>query len=76
MDHGNPSIDDADRVVLLRRAHHVRARSDRGPVGDRVVVWPAHVDPTVAYHERMHLASGASADAEVLDTWPVDLRGW
>jgi D-serine deaminase-like pyridoxal phosphate-dependent protein len=45
-------------------------------VGERVIVWPAHVDPTVAYHERLHLATGASPDAEVLDTWDVDLRGW
>ena len=33
---------------------------------------PAHVDPTVAPHERMHLVRGE----EILDTWPVDLRGW
>jgi hypothetical protein len=30
------------------------------------------VDPTVAYHEWMHLV----ADDEILETWPVDLRGW
>ena len=42
------------------------------PVGARVRVWPAHVDPTVAYHEHLHVASGA----EILDTWAVDLRGW
>jgi D-serine deaminase-like pyridoxal phosphate-dependent protein len=41
-------------------------------VGDRVRVWPAHVDPTVAYHERIHLVSGD----DVVDTWTVDLRGW
>jgi D-serine deaminase-like pyridoxal phosphate-dependent protein len=37
-----------------------------------VKVWPAHIDPTIAYHERMHLVQ---AD-EVVDTWEVDLRGW
>ncbi len=41
-------------------------------VGDRVSVEPAHVDPTVALHERMHVVRGE----EVLDTWAVDLRGW
>ena len=41
-------------------------------VGDRVRVLPAHVDPTVALHERMHLVAGD----EVVETWPVDLRGW
>ena len=41
-------------------------------VGDRVRVLPAHVDPTVALHERMHLVAGD----EVVETWLVDLRGW
>jgi D-serine deaminase-like pyridoxal phosphate-dependent protein len=41
-------------------------------VGDRVRVLPAHVDPTIAMHERMHLVRGD----EVLDSWAVDLRGW
>ena len=35
------------------------------------VMGPAHVDPTVALHERMYLVSGE----DVLDSWPVDLRG-
>ena len=79
MDHGNPSIDDAN--VWFCSDEHISFSFEHGPrqpiaVGGRVVVWPAHVDPTVAYHERMVLASGASPDAEVLETWPVDLRGW
>ena len=41
-------------------------------VGDRVRVWPAHVDPTLAYHARLHLADG---DA-IVDAWEIDLRGW
>ncbi len=54
-------------------AQHVTFGPDRPvAVGDRVRVWPAHVDPTVAYHERMHLANGD----EIVDTWAVDLRGW
>jgi len=75
MDHGNPSIDDAS-VWFCSDEHITFGPEQPRSVGMRVVVWPAHVDPTVAYHERMHIASGASADAEVLDTWPVDLRGW
>jgi D-serine deaminase-like pyridoxal phosphate-dependent protein len=71
MDHGLPTIEGA----------HVRACSDehttfvpREPVhvGGRVRVLPAHVDPTVALHERMHLVDGDT----VLETWPVDMRGW
>ena len=41
-------------------------------VGDRLRVVPAHIDPTVAYHERVYLISGE----EVVDTWEIDLRGW
>jgi D-serine deaminase-like pyridoxal phosphate-dependent protein len=33
---------------------------------------PAHIDPTIAYHERMRLVRGE----EILETWPIDLRGW
>ena len=58
MDHGNPTIDDAD--VLFCSDEHVTFTPQRRRlrVGDRVLVWPSHVDPTVAYHERMHLADG------------------
>jgi D-threonine aldolase len=45
-------------------------------VGDLVRAAPAHIDPTVALHERMHLVDGDGPDAEVLETWEVDLRGW
>jgi D-serine deaminase-like pyridoxal phosphate-dependent protein len=41
-------------------------------VGDRVRVVPGHVDPTVAYHDRLHLVDGD----DVAEVWPVDLRGW
>lgn len=80
MDHGNPSIDDAE--VLFCSDEHITFQpaadspadgTDRPGVGEHVRVWPAHVDPTVAYHERMHLADAAG---RVLETWAVDLRGW
>jgi D-serine deaminase-like pyridoxal phosphate-dependent protein len=46
-----------------------------GPkVGDRIRLVPAHVDPTVAYHRALHVVDGAAG--RVVDTWPVDLRGW
>ena len=77
MDHGNPTIDDAT-VWFCSDEHVTFSINDDGSgarlpaVGDRVSVWPAHVDPTVAYHERMHLTEGE----QVVDTWDVDLRGW
>ncbi|MBV8305682.1 MAG: alanine racemase [Acidimicrobiia bacterium] len=73
MDHGNPTIPDA--TVFFCSDEHVTFIPDEGSrvrAGDRVRVIPAHLDPTVAYHERMHIVDG---DA-VLETWPVDLRGW
>ena len=75
MDHGNPTIDDAD--VFFCSDEHVTFKP-LGPVrvGDRVLVWPAHVDPTIAYHERMQLADGPGIGAKVVDSWSVDLRGW
>ena len=73
MDHGNPSIDGA--AVLYCSDEHVTFVPDEGRparVGDRVHVIPAHVDPTVAYHPHFYLVDGD----DVVDTWPVDLRGW
>ncbi len=71
MDHGPPSMDAGD--VLFVSDEHVTF-TPRAPlaVGDRVRITPAHVDPTVAYHEVMHLVDGD----QVLESWPVDLRGW
>ncbi len=79
MDHGNPSIDGA--TVWFCSDEHTTFSTDDGStdngaplpeVGTRVQVWPAHVDPTVAYHERMHVVEGGA----IVDTWAVDLRGW
>jgi D-serine deaminase-like pyridoxal phosphate-dependent protein len=39
-----------------------------------VELLPAHVDPTVAYHEWLHVVD--ADHTEVLDRWPVDMRGW
>ena len=75
MDHGNPAITGAN--VMFCSDEHITFVPDAPVhVGDRVLVWPAHVDPTVAYHEQMHLADGPGIDAAVTDAWAVDLRGW
>src|SRR5207244_1603508 len=72
MDHGNPSLEGGLEVYYVADEHIVFATPTPPQVGDRVRVLPSHVDPTVAYHERMHMVR----NGEVLDTWPVDLRGW
>ena len=75
MDHGIPSIPVARRVWFCSDEHVTFAIDPEQPVkvGDRVKVIPAHVDPTIAYHERMHVVASAG---EVVDVWPVDMRGW
>ena len=75
MDHGNPAIDDAD-VMFCSDEHITFMPRTPVRVGDRVLVWPAHVDPTVAYHDAMHIAEGPGLEAAVIDRWSVDLRGW
>jgi D-serine deaminase-like pyridoxal phosphate-dependent protein len=71
MDHGKPDIEGGE-VMFVSDEHITFIPGEPVGVGDRIRVWPAHVDPTVAYHERLHVVS----DGDVLDTWPVDLRGW
>jgi len=69
MDHGNPEL--AEGKVLFCSDEHVTVTPPR-PIGDRLWLAPAHIDPTMAYHERLYLFSGD----EVVDIWPIDLRGW
>ncbi len=69
MDHGNPSL--ADGTVLFCSDEHVTVVPSR-PVGDQLWLAPAHIDPTMAYHERIYLVAGDT----VVDVWPIDLRGW
>ena len=75
MDHGNPSLADGS-VVWFCSDEHVIFSPPEGAslpkVGDQVRVLPAHVDPTMSYHERLYLVE----DDRVLETWPIDLRGW
>jgi D-serine deaminase-like pyridoxal phosphate-dependent protein len=69
MDHGNPELDGS--TVWFCSDEHTTFDPPR-KVGDRVMLVPAHVDPTLAYHERLYLYSGD----DVVDCWPVDMRGW
>lgn len=71
MDHGNPEVAGAT-VWFCSDEHLTFVPEQPVSVGDRISVVPGHVDPTVAYHERMHLVDGD----DVVEVWPVDLRGW
>jgi hypothetical protein len=75
MDHGLPSLADGSPVWRMSDEHLVfrPAEGEALPaVGTKVRVLPAHIDPTMAYHERLFLVE----DDRVLEAWPVDLRGW
>ena len=73
MDHGDPRWPHGD--VMFCSDEHVTLKpndADRWSVGDRVRLAPAHIDPTIAYHPTLYVLQGD----QVVDEWPVDLRGW
>ncbi len=72
MDHGLPSIEDGHQVWFVSDEHITFMPASAVKVGDRIQVRPAHIDPTFAYHERIYLVRGD----DVVDIWPIDLRGW
>ena len=71
MDHGNP-VTEAGLVWFLSDEHLTFAPEEPVNVGDRIRVVPAHIDPTMAMHDVAWLVR----DDEVIDRWPIDLRGW
>ncbi len=74
MDHGNPLVENGE--VWFCSDEHITYGPAEGHsipnVGDKVRVVPAHVDPTVAYHEQLCLVD----DETVIEIWPIDMRGW
>ncbi|HEY9556431.1 MAG TPA: alanine racemase [Acidimicrobiales bacterium] len=74
MDHGDPTVLEAGDCWFVSDEHITFgiAEGKDVAVGDRVQVLPAHIDPTVSQHERMHVIQ----DDDVVDEWEIDLRGW
>jgi D-serine deaminase-like pyridoxal phosphate-dependent protein len=71
MDHGNPTIEGA-AIWFCSDEHTTLAPVDPVRPGDRMRVIPAHVDPTVAYHDAIHIVDGD----QLIERFAVDLRGW
>ncbi len=71
MDHGNPAIE-GSVVRFLSDEHVTFVPPTRPALGDRVKLIPAHIDPTMTMHEAAFVVRGD----EVIDRWPIDLRGW
>ncbi len=74
MDHGDPKVLDVGSCWFVSDEHITFGVAEGAPVavGDRARVLPAHVDPTVSQHERLHVVDGE----RVVEIWDVDLRGW
>lgn len=71
MDHGNPSSPDGEVMYCSDEHTNLIPERDLRP-GDRVTLVPAHIDPTIAKHEVLHLVR----DGEVVGQWEIDLRHW
>lgn len=73
-DHGDPTV--VGGTVWFCSDEHITFSANEGStppaVGDRIRILPSHVDPTVALHDVLHVVR----DDEVIEQWPVDLRGW
>lgn len=83
MDHGLPELELTDGAlakVWFCSDEHITfslpadlpSGTEAPELGSVVAVRPAHIDPTVAYHERYHVVR----DGVVVDEWAIDLRGW
>ena len=74
MDHGNPTVHGYN-VWFCSDEHTTIApleETSMPVVGDRIAVTPAHVDPTMAMHERAYVVQ----NNVITDEWAIDLRGW
>ncbi len=75
-DHGNPGVRDVEgaSVLFLSDEHatiSIPAESEVS-VGDRVQLWPSHIDPTINLHDVFYVLDGET----VVDVWPIAARGY
>jgi D-serine deaminase-like pyridoxal phosphate-dependent protein len=75
-DHGNPSVIGIEgaSVAFLSDEHASIAIPAGSPLapGDRVLLRPGHVDPTINLHDVLYAVDGE----EVVGVWPVAARGF
>jgi D-serine deaminase-like pyridoxal phosphate-dependent protein len=75
-DHGNPAVKDIPgaNVLFLSDEHASIAIPPDSTLkpGDRIQLWPSHVDPTINLHDVFYVLDGES----VVDVWPVSARGY
>ncbi len=75
-DHGRPSVKGVEgaSVVFLSDEHaSIALPAESGvAVGDRIELWPSHIDPTINLHDSIYALDGD----EVVEVWPVAARGY
>ncbi len=76
MDHGNPAVKGIEgaSVLFLSDEHaSITLPADSAvAVGDRIELWPSHIDPTINLHDVLYAVDGV----EVVEVWPVTARGY
>ncbi len=76
MDHGNPSVKGIEGASVLflsdEHATITLPADSRLAVGDRIELWPSHIDPTINLHDVLFVVDGDS----VVDVWPIVARGY
>ena len=75
-DHGNPDVKGVDgaSVLFLSDEHATIALPPESTVavGDRIELWPSHIDPTINLHDVLYAIEGG----EVAGVWPITARGY
>jgi len=75
-DHGNPDVKGVEgaSVMFLSDEHATIALPERSAIaaGDRIELWPSHIDPTINLHDVMYAVEGD----EVVEVWPIAARGY
>ena len=76
VDHGNPAVKGIEGAsVLFLSDEHATIRLPAEctlAVGDRIELWPSHIDPTINLHDALYAVEGD----EVVGVWPVAARGY
>jgi D-serine deaminase-like pyridoxal phosphate-dependent protein len=76
VDHGNPAVKGIDgaQVLFLSDEHATIALPAACPlvVGDRIELWPSHIDPTINLHDVLYAVEGD----HVVGVWPIAARGY
>jgi len=76
VDHGNPEVKGIEgaSVLFLSDEHATIALPPDSAIapGDRIELWPSHIDPTINQHDVLFAVEGD----EVVDVWPIAARGY